>query len=136
VAWHGVGFEATAGHGPLASLTAVSALTIRRQLRRYRRRNATIFAVVTLAGLIAAHHSALQMDMDHHEALGAVAELCLGVFTAVGAAVIAVAVALLALGRRRSPRTARMTGPSPARLPVARARHGPAVVAVLCVDRR
>ena len=121
----------------VASVRRVSALTIRRQLRRYRRHLAVIGVVVALVGLIAAHHSAVFTDMHHDAGMHAVVELCLGVFTAVGAALVAVAVAIVVLKRPRALPAGLTTGsvvvPG---VPVARARHGPAVVCVLCVSRR
>jgi hypothetical protein len=111
----------------------VSALTIRRGLRRHRRDLALIAAIVTLAGLVAAHHGAL-LEMDHHGAIGAVVELCLGVFTAVGVVLATAGLALVVLKRERAVLTA--GAGAVLRVPVARARHGPAVVCVLCVSRR
>jgi hypothetical protein len=111
----------------------VSALTIRRGLRRHRRHLALIAAIVTLAGLLAAHHGAL-LEMDHHGAIGAVVELCLGVFTAVGVVLAAAGIGRVVLKRQRAVLTVGAGGVL--RVPVARARHGPAVVCVLCVSRR
>lgn len=115
----------------------MSALMIRRRLRRYRRRLVVIAAVVVLVGLLAAHHSAAFTDMHHDTGMDAVVELCLGVITAAGAALVAVAVAIVVLKRARALPARRATGVAvlPA-VPVARARHGPAVVCVLCVSRR
>jgi len=57
---------------------------------------------MALGTVIALHHSTLSMgDMHHGMDAGSVAELCLGVFAAVGAAVIATTLAIVALGRWR-----------------------------------
>jgi hypothetical protein len=114
----------------------VNALRIRRSLRRHRRHLAVLAAVIALACAIAVHHSL--MDMHQLDAgMGAVAEMCLGVFTSVGAALAVAGWAVLALGRWRPGRMpllgAALRVPS---VPVARARHGPAAVCVLCVSRR
>jgi hypothetical protein len=91
-----------------------------------------LFAVV---GAVALHHGLPMTGGDHHGMdMGAVTELCLGVFTAVGAAVVAVALGVVDLGRRRSPamlQTAIAQPVAPRALP--RARAGPAF---LCVSRR
>jgi hypothetical protein len=115
----------------------VSALGIRRQLRRHRRDLALIATVLVIAGLLALHHSALLTDMQHNAGMGTVIQMCLGVFTAVGTAVLAAALAVGARGRGQlTPRLLRTSAlPAPA-APVACARHGPAAVSHLCVSRR
>jgi len=115
----------------------VSALRIRGQLRRHRRHLAVIVAVVALAGVIAAHHSGGLMDMHQDTGMGAMVELCLGVVTAVGAALVATGLCLAALGRRR-PTLSVLAGAVVRALsvPDACARHGPSAVCVLCVSRR
>jgi O-antigen ligase len=119
-------------------LDTVSALGIRRRLRRQQRRTAIVFAVLAVAFVIAAHHSGTGMDMPHDAGMGrAVAQMCLGVFTAVGAALVAAGLAVLALGRWQPTLTLSLSAPLPASpVPVARARHGPAAVSFLCVSRR
>ena len=114
----------------------VSAMRIRRRLQRHHRHAVMVLAVIAVACAIAAHHSGA-MDTQQHSGMGAVAQMCLGVFTAVGAALVAIGFAVLLLGRRRptlalGPCSLRQAGP----LPVARARHGPDAVAFLCVSRR
>ncbi len=95
-----------------------------------------VLAVIAVACAIAAHHSGA-MDMHQDMGMGAVAQMCLGVFTAVGAAFVAAGLAVLMLGRLSPSRTLAPSSPLPARpLPVARARHGPDAVAFLCVSRR
>jgi hypothetical protein len=121
----------------LASVSPVTAIAIRRQLRRQRRHLAVITAVLALAGLLAVHHSGALMDMHEHSGMGAVIQMCLGVFTAVGAALLAGAVAVVALGRRCPTRGLLRGGAiRPLDAPLTRARHGPAAVCVLCVSRR
>lgn len=112
-------------------------MRIRRQLRRQRRRLTVIVTVLALSGVIAAHHSGLAMEMHHDAGMSAVAQMCLGVFAAVGAALATAGVSLIALSRWRP--TLSLPAAGTLRLPdvpVARARHGPAVVSVLCVCRR
>ena len=114
----------------------MSALAIRRQLRRHRRDLALIGTVLALAGAVAAHHSAMLIDTHQHAGMGAVAEMCLGVLAAAGVALLAAALAVVALGRWRPMLIGRAVGAMRApNVPVTRARHGPAAVAVLCVSR-
>ena len=93
--------------------------------------------ILALAAGLAAHHSGALADMQHHIDVNAALEMCLAVSTAVGAALAAATVPVIAFaGRRRAPAshgTDALTAPE---APVARARHGPAAVAVLCVSRR
>jgi hypothetical protein len=98
---------------------------------------AVLVAVVMVAAAITAHHSGMLMDMQHETGMSSIVEMCLGVFTAVGAVLLGVGVAVLALGRWRP---GRMLGAPVMRrlaiVPLARARDGPFVVCVLCVSRR
>lgn len=115
----------------------MSALSIRRQLRRHRRRLTAVAAVLALAAVISAHHSGLPVTAHHDMGMSVVAEMCLGVFTAVGAALAAVGFAVLALGRWRPVPIVLPTVALPARpAPLARARHGPQLLSLLCVSRR
>lgn len=79
-------------------------LRIRSLLLRRRRRGAALLAVALVAAAIAAHHLAPAVGASmggHHDGHGdAVAELCLGVLTAVGTAVAVGGLVLLAAGRR------------------------------------
>lgn len=96
-----------------------------------------VFAILAVAFVIAAHHSGVGMDMHQDAGMNAVAQMCLGVFTAVGAALVAVGLAVLALGRWRPTLILSARAPLPASpVPVARARHGPSAVSFLCVSRR
>jgi hypothetical protein len=114
----------------------VSAIEIRRQLRRQRRHLAVIAAVVALVGLLAVHHSGALMDIHEHAGIGAVLQMCLGVFTAVGVGLLTAAAGLRPL-RRRHPNRGLLgrTATSVLPAPLARARHGPAAVSVSCVIR-
>ena len=96
-----------------------------------------IAAALALAGAITAHHSGLPMNAHYDMEMSAVAELCLGVFAAVGAALAAAALVILALGRWR-PALFRIPAVElPARpVPPARARDGPELLSLLCVSRR
>jgi len=116
----------------------MSAIGLRRLLVRRRRHLAVMAAVVALTALIAMHHSGIAMgDMHDEHGMSAAIELCLGVITAVGTAVTAFALGVLALGRWR---------PAPALTPVGlvlqtyspipRARAGPPLLSLLCVSRR
>lgn len=120
----------------LGSLVLVSPIMIRRLLRRRRHQLAVLSTVFAFGALIAVHHSAPSMgDMDHG-GMGVVAQTCLGIFAAVGAAVVAVAVGIIMLARwrpviMRVPATSAVT-----RAPAPRGRDGPALLCLLCVCRR
>lgn len=95
-------------------------------------------AVLALATAIALHHSGMAMGPMHGDhGMSAAIELCLGVMTAVGTAVIAIALGVLALGRWRPARwlmaSRRVVLAHP---PLPRARAGPPVLCLLCVSRR
>jgi hypothetical protein len=119
-------------------VSVVSPIALRRRMRRLRRHAAGVAVLLAVAGAVVAHHSDVGMGAMHDDGMGmAVAVMCLGVFAAVGAAVVAVAIGLLALGRWRPPlllapltTTAWFLAPEP------RARAGPALLALLCVLRR
>lgn len=80
----------------------MSALAIRRTTRRLRRHTAGVLVVLVLGAVIAMHDSAVVSVDAHHAGMGAVLELCVGVFTAAGVAA-AIAVALRRLGRWDTP---------------------------------
>jgi hypothetical protein len=106
---------------------------LRELMRRCRRHAAAVLVVLTLAGAIAVHHSSLAMGDKHHDmGMATVAELCLGVFTAVSAAAAAVALGLLVLRRWHPPIALVPVAAVPARRPPrARARAGPTFLCVL-----
>lgn len=94
-------------------------------------------SVLILGGLIAAHHGGPLVDEQHDNGMNAAVEMCLGVFTAVGAALVALSCAVIALERWRPMLTLIASGTlTVPRVPVTRVRHGPAAVSVLCVSRR
>lgn len=100
------------------------------------RRAAVLPAVVLGLGLAVGVHHGVPMTEhgDHGMDMGTVMELCLGVFTAVGAAVVAVVIGMIGLGRWRPPvRLLPLSLPAIVRLPDIRARAGPVF---LCVHRR
>lgn len=113
----------------------MSAIRIRALLRRRRRHLALISVVVALAGAIVVHHSVMA-DSSMGHGMGAVAQICLGVFAAVGAAVLAIAIGILALGPRRALLVPALRALPGVRGPIARARDGPALLVLLCVCRR
>lgn len=77
-------------------------IAFRRGLRRNHRRVAFALASLVIVAGVALHHSDPQMGGMHHEGTAAsVLEVCLGVLTAVGATVVAVALGSLSLGRWR-----------------------------------
>ena len=93
--------------------------------------------MIVLLAAVGAHHSPSLGDLHHGSEMAAVAQLCLGVFTAVGAAVVAVTLGLIALGRwppLARPGSSRERNVS--RPPEPRARAGPALLVLLCVSRR
>ena len=77
----------------------MSAIGIRGTTRRLRRHLVGVVLVVALSGAIAAHHSGIAMGEMHHDGMSAAVEMCVGAFVAVGSAVAAVAMGILALGR-------------------------------------
>jgi hypothetical protein len=114
----------------------MSPLAIRRVTRRLRRRTAGVLIVLTLGAIIGVHHSAMAASKMHHGGIGGVVELCLGVFTAVGATAAAVAIALRSVRRWSRP-----LGMVPICVPTVRRRltleprAGPSSQALLCIWR-
>jgi len=121
--------------GCAGSLASMSPIAIRGLLGRHRHHLALIAAIVALAAMIAAHHSAPVMADSHH-AMGVVAQLCLGVFAAVGTALVAVVLGVVELGRWRPAMVFAAAAPQAARAPEPRGRDGPALLCLLCVRRR
>ncbi len=120
------------------SLGAVSPIALRARFRRWRRHAALAALLSALIAVVGLHHGAPVAAGAHHGSeIVAVAEMCLGVFAAVGGAVVAVASALIALGRRR-PAILHYPSRVPwrARLPLPRVRAGPTLLVLLCVSRR
>ena len=114
-------------------------IAVRRHLRRHRRWNrVAALAVLVCVAAIALHHTDVAADQPHHDTgMSAAIEMCLAAFTAVGAAVVAFVVGLIALGRWRPPLVLEPGGLSLAvRSPVPPARAGPGLLLLLCVDRR
>jgi len=98
---------------------------------------AVVAAVLALAGLIAVHHSGMATGDTHHEGMSAAVEMCLGVLGGIGAAVVAVAIGLVALGRWRPPLTLSPVRAAPLVAgALVRARAGPELLSLLCVTRR
>ncbi len=119
----------------MGSLNTMSPIALRARVRRWRRHAAAIALMLTILCAVAMHHAGPAMGEQHHGAdLAAVAQMCLGMFTAVGAAVLAVALGLLVLGRWR-PALLANGMPSPIRSPAPRVRAGPAMLVLLCVRR-
>jgi hypothetical protein len=85
-------------------------LAVRRVTRGLRRGAAGVLIVLALGAAITAHHSGSIAGDMHHGDTGAVVELCLGVFTAVGVAVAAIAIALGWSGRWIRPRSLSPSG--------------------------
>jgi len=74
-------------------------ITIRRWIRRLRRHAAALLLVLWLGGAIALHHGDFAPGGMHHDTATAAVQLCLGAFTAIGAAVAAIALGIVVLGR-------------------------------------
>ena len=72
-------------------------------MRRLRHHAAGMLIILALAGAIAVHHAGVSLQDTHHDGMTAAIELCLGMFTAVGATVAALALGVLALARWRTP---------------------------------
>lgn len=115
---------------------------IRARLHSGRRRLATTLVVFGLLGAVGLHHSVLAMDHGmpgmHHDAASTAMQVCLGAFAAVGAAVAALSLGVVGLGRWRPLLLATLSRDlleAPGRTP--RARDGPGCVqATLCIWRR
>lgn len=123
------------GAGTIGSMGSIE---LRRLFQRNRRRVATLAVLLVCSTAIAMHHSGMATGDAHQEmGMGAVVEMCLAAFTAVGAAVAAVGLGLIGLGRWRPATqlfpTAAWWG---AQEPAPRARAGPALLLLLCVSRR
>jgi len=114
----------------------MSALALRHRTRRLRPHAAGELIVLALGAIIAAHHSEMAAGDMHHTGMGTALELCLGVVTAVGAGVAALALALRSLGWRT---LRRLLAPDvrlvPPRL-TPEPRAGPPAQPLLCVWRR
>jgi hypothetical protein len=117
----------------------VRPLALRRCAKRLRHRRGALIAIWLVAASIAAHHTAMNLTADAHHGMdmGPVAELCLGVFTAVGAAAVSIALGFVSLGRWRPPATLGPEGLG-ATLRAFRppARAGPDLLLELCISRR
>jgi len=119
-------------------VTGVSAILIRRQIIRRRRHLTAVVAVLALGAAVATHHDAMAIGgMPDHHGMTVAMEICLGVMTAVGAGVAAVACGVLSVGRLRPTGLLIVGGPViQARPPLPRARAGPPLLCLLCVSRR
>jgi hypothetical protein len=107
-------------------------------MHRVRRHAAGVLLAIALSGAIAAHHSGIAMGDMHHDGMSAAIEMCVAAFTAVGAAVVAAAIGILALGRWLTTDELFPAGglvPAGARAPEARA-GPPPPFSQLCVWRR
>lgn len=115
----------------------MSPIAIRELLRPGRHQLALVAAVLALGAAIAAHHSTLPVGDVHHAIdAGAVADMCLGVLAAVGAAVVAAALGAIAMGRWRPSFVLAPVMRPAGRIPEPRGRDGPALLRLLCVCRR
>jgi hypothetical protein len=112
-------------------------IEIHGQLRR-RRHLTMAVAMIAIVLALALHHSGAAMSDAHHDmGMGAVVEMCLGVMGLVGAAVVAVGLGLISLGRWRPMLTlAPVAAVSWARPSVTRSRDGPPLLSLLCISRR
>lgn len=123
----------------MANLNPVSPMAIRRSIRRLGRRSAGLLALLMVVGMVQLHHSDIAMgDMHHDGGINPVVmTICIGMLSAVGAAVVAIAVGLLDLGRWPIVRRTRLFSGLCDRAPRwARARAGPPPLLLLCVSRR
>lgn len=118
--------------------TIMGPLAIRRATHRVRRPALAIVAVLILGATVSAHHVGLPPDHHGDGAAGVAVMLeeCLGVFTAVGAAVALVCGFFTLARRRAAPVPA--TGVVVVRFDASCAlpRAGPPSLAALCIWRR
>jgi len=92
--------------------------------------------VLVVVTAIALHHSETAFGATHDDhGMGGAIEMCLGVITAVGTAVVLFTLAVLTLGHWPQAPTLMAAG-FHARPPVPRARAGPLLRCLLCVSRR
>jgi hypothetical protein len=121
----------------LLLVEAVRPLAIRRCTRRLRRHAAGVLVVLALGGMIAVHHNGMAMSELDHDGMGPVIELCVGVSTAVGAAVAGIALPRRSRGRWPRPvELAHVGVPRIVTPPTTEARAGPPALPLLCVWRR
>lgn len=84
----------------------VGPIAVHRLMRRTRRHLAGLLAVLALATVVTVHHSDMPMDgmsgMQHDSGSAVTMTVCVGAFVALGAAVAAVTVGNLRLGRWRA----------------------------------
>lgn len=94
--------------------------------------------MLALGLAIGMHHSGFAIGGMHEEhGMSAAIELCLGVMTAIGTAIMATAVGVFAVGRWRLTPSLRPVGlVLQAHPPMPRARAGPPLLRLLCVNRR
>jgi hypothetical protein len=116
---------------------SMSALVIRGTTYRLRQRTAGVLVVLAVGAVIAVHHSEIASGDMEHAGMGTAIELCLGVFTAVGVAVAAIAFGPRSLGRwdtsaRLLPLGVRLV----ARWLTLQPRAGPPGQPLLCIWRR
>jgi len=94
-------------------------------------------AVLVLGAAVVVHHGGMGMGDTHdHHGMSAGIELCIAIVTAVGMAVVAIVVGLLALPPWRPASVIAAGFVLPARPPVPRARAGPPLLCMLCVSQR
>jgi len=115
----------------------VGSIAINRYLRRLGRGATALVLVLALGGAVALAHADPAMAGMHDAMAMSTLEACVGVLTAVGAAVAAVCVGLIALGRWRTPPPL-ASGTWTVRSCVgrSRARAGPSLLPLVCVWRR
>jgi hypothetical protein len=112
-------------------------LAVRRHLRRLRRHAAAVLLVLSLGGAVAVAHAQPAMGGMHDDMAMTPLQVCAGVFSAVGATVVAVCLGLIALGRWPTPPVlvaGALRAASGA--PCPRARAGPPRLLLVCVWRR
>lgn len=123
----------------------VGPIAARRLLRRFACHFLGVLAVLAVAGAVTVHHVEPEaMDMGamsamtgHHDGAMPVMQMCLGAMCAIGAAVAAVAVGVLALGRWKPVALIGHPGLSePQDVPSGVPRAGPLLLCLVCVSRR
>lgn len=124
------------------TLVIVGPVGTRRALKRLRQHTAGVLLTGAVVFAVLVHHAPPLMAAHHHHGahdVGAMSgvEMCLGALTAIGSAVVAVAVGILALGRWKpvllvAPTVQRLAADVPHPVP----RAGPRLLELLCVSRR
>lgn len=118
----------------VGNLSVMELVRLARAARRWRHNHAALLVMLALSGALVAHHAGPPLGSMHHDlSLGPLMELCMGIVSAVGTALV---IATAAAGALRWPRPGVLVPLGvrlPSRVVLPQVRAGPTV---LCVQRR